>query len=67
METLSKAGTVVDYQYITDMREVAQAGIMSTPALTVSGAVVVKGQVPAANQLEMMLLQAIDKVKDKKA
>lgn len=66
MGTLSKAGIMVDYQYITDMREVAQAGIISTPALTVSGTVVVKGQVPAANQLEKMLLQAIEKARDAK-
>lgn len=67
METLSKAGTMVDYQYITDMKEVAQAGIISTPVLTVSGAVVIKGQVPAASQLEQVLIQAISKAKGNKS
>lgn len=66
METLSRAGVMVDYQYITDMKEIARSGIISTPALTVSGAVVVLGQVPAASQLEKVLFQAIEKARDPK-
>ncbi len=67
LETLSRAGIPVDYQYITDTAEAARAGIISPPALTVSGALVVFGQVPSGNQLEKALLQAIDKAKGNKA
>jgi small redox-active disulfide protein 2 len=63
-EILSRAGIPADYQYITDMREIARAGIITTPALAVSGTVILMGQVPAENQLEKILLRAIDKGKD---
>ncbi len=60
-ETLSRAGIPVDYDYVTDMREIARAGILSTPALAVAGTVILKGQVPEEHRLQNMLLQSIEK------
>ena len=65
-ETLSRAGIPVDYDHVTDMREIARAGILSTPALTVAGTVILKGIVPEEHILEKDLLQAIEKAKTKK-
>jgi small redox-active disulfide protein 2 len=65
-ETLSRTGTPVDYDYVTDMREIARAGILSTPALAVGGTVIIKGRVPEEDKLERMLLQAIEKTKSSK-
>ena len=39
----------------------ARAGILSTPALAVAGTVILKGQVPEAQRLQSILLQAIEK------
>ena len=63
MEILSRSGIQADYQHVTDMREIARAGIISTPALAVDGKVILKGQVPEENRLEGMLLQAIEKAR----
>jgi hypothetical protein len=60
-ETLSRAEKPVDYEYVTDMREIARAGVMSTPALAVAGTVIIKAQVPEEHRLRTMLLEAIDK------
>ena len=59
-DILSRQGLRVDYQYITDMRETALAGIITTPALVVAGKVVLSGQVPAEKHLESIFLKAID-------
>ncbi len=61
MRILSRSGIQADYQHVTDMREIAGAGIVSIPALAVDGKVILKGQVPEENRLEGILLQAIEK------
>lgn len=60
---LSRERLRVDYQHITDMREIAGAGILGTPALAVAGTVVTSGQVLPEKQLEKALLEAIDAAK----
>jgi hypothetical protein len=62
-DILTRAGLLVDYQHITDLRELSRAGIISTPALAVNDKVILTGQVPAENRLETILLQAIEKAK----
>jgi hypothetical protein len=56
---LTRENIGADYQHITDMREIARAGIMGTPAVMVNGSIILSGHVPAENQLERMLLAAI--------
>lgn len=57
---LSRQGLRVDYQYITDTRDISLAGIILTPALVVAGKLVLSGQVPAENHLESMVMKALD-------
>ena len=63
-DILSRAGIPADYQHVTDMREIAAAGIMSTPALAVSGKLILSGRVPDEKNMEKMLLEAIGKKKE---
>lgn len=59
-EILSHARIRADYQLVTDMREVAQAGVMMTPAIAVNGRMVLQGQVPLEADLEKMLVIALE-------
>ena len=56
---LTRESIMVDYQYIMDMREIARAGIISTPTLMVNGSILLSGRVPAEKEMEKMLLSAI--------
>ena len=44
-----------DVDYITDVGEIASAGIMSTPALVVDGKLLASGRVPRKKELERWL------------
>ncbi len=59
-DILARRSLGVDYQYVTDMREIIRAGIMETPALVVNGSKLLSGRVPADKELERMLLAAIN-------
>jgi len=65
-QILSRHGLRVDYQYLTDLKEIARAGIFATPALVVAGDMVVSGRVPSEKDLEDFLLKAIDKAEGEK-
>ncbi len=45
-----------DILYVTDMAEIMQAGIMSTPALMVNGKVKVMGRVPKLKEIKQIIL-----------
>lgn len=62
-QILSQHGLRVDYQYLTDMREIARAGILSAPALVIAGTMILAGRVPSEKELETMLLKALDHAK----
>ena len=51
-EAVSALNLTADIEYVTDMRKIAQYGIMSTPALVINGKTVSMGKVlkPAAVQ-----------------
>ncbi len=59
-DILSKAGIRADYLHVENTRETAQAGVIATPALSVDGRIILAGQVPSPDQLEKMLLAALD-------
>lgn len=59
-DILSKAGIKADYLLVGDIRETARAGIITTPALTVNGKTILAGRVPSRNDLEKLLLTALD-------
>lgn len=44
-----------DILYITDMAQIMQAGIMSTPALMVNGKVKVMGRVPKLKEVKQII------------
>lgn len=45
MKALSDSGKSADFEYVTDMGRIAEAGIMATPALEVNGRIVSSGKV----------------------
>lgn len=63
---LARESIGVDYQYVTDINEIARAGIMGTPALMVNGAVLLSGHLPEEKQLEEILLAVIKPTSEKK-
>jgi len=67
MQVLSREGLRVDYQYVTDLSEIARAGIITIPALVVAGSVILSGQVLPEKQLQRILLKAIETAKDVRA
>ncbi|WP_172134971.1 thioredoxin family protein [Adlercreutzia sp. ZJ473] len=50
-----KPGRTVNVEYVTDPIAIAEAGIMSTPALLVDGKVVSQGKVLTAAEIEGLL------------
>lgn len=58
MEVIAAKGLNVDYQYVTDVREIAAAGILGSPALAINGKIVAVGNVPSRAQLEKILAEA---------
>jgi len=60
MQVLSREGLRVDYQHVTDVSEIARAGVITIPALVVAGSVILSGHVLPEKQLQRILLKAID-------
>jgi small redox-active disulfide protein 2 len=52
---LSEGAFEADLEYVTDLLEVAEAGIMRTPALVVDGELVLSGRVPRKRELRKLL------------
>ena len=47
----------IDYEFekVTDIMKIMEAGVMSTPALVVDGVVKMTGRVPSADELKKLL------------
>jgi len=54
-EAVKELNAQVDVLYITDMAEIMQTGIMSTPALMVNGKVKSTGRVPKIKEIKKMI------------
>jgi predicted DsbA family dithiol-disulfide isomerase len=52
---LSENAIEADFEYVTDLTEIAKAGIMRTPALVIDGKVAAAGRVPRKKELIKML------------
>lgn len=52
---LKNRGLSVEAEYVTDLKEIAAAGVMSTPALVVNGQVVSMGRVLSEADVEALL------------
>ncbi|GAB4382601.1 thioredoxin family protein [Albidovulum sp.] len=51
-ETAAKLGIEVEVEKVTDPRQIAMAGVMSTPGISVDGKLVHAGGLPDAAKLE---------------
>ena len=54
-EVVSQLGIDAEVKYITDMEQIMQAGIMSTPALIINGVVVSTGRVPKPKEIKKLI------------
>jgi small redox-active disulfide protein 2 len=54
-EVAKARGAAVNLQKITDIRDVARYGVMSTPGVVIDGKVVHVGSVPARAEVEQWL------------
>ncbi len=54
-EVASELGIETEVKYITDMDQIMQAGIMSTPALIIDGAVKSTGRVLKTKEIKKLL------------
>jgi len=60
-EAIRLSGTVAQVETVNDMIEVAKAGIISTPAITINNRVVASGRVPKVQDLVTILINAATK------
>lgn len=54
-EAVANLNLTAEILHITDPIEIAKRGVMSTPALTINGKVVSKGQVISPEQIQSLL------------
>jgi len=55
-EAIAHLGLEATVEKVTDVREIAGFGVMTTPALVVDGAVRLVGRVSSAHEIERLLL-----------
>ncbi len=56
-EAVVLAGVEAQVRHVTDYREIAARGVMSTPGLAIDGKVVSTGRVPNAGDIATWLLE----------
>ena len=56
-EAVAMAGVEAEVRHITDYREIAAHGVMSTPGLVIDGRVVSVGRVPSAGDIAVWLAE----------
>ena len=54
-DAAAKLSVAVDVEKVTDYAEIAMAGVISTPGISIDGKLVHSGGLPAAEALEMWL------------
>ena len=54
-QAVTNLNLTADVSHITDPVEIAMRGVMSTPAMTINGKVVSKGQVISPEQIQSLL------------
>ena len=57
-EAVRLSGTDAQVEAVSDMIEIAKAGIMSTPAIAIDGRIVVRGRAPKVQELVALLATA---------
>jgi small redox-active disulfide protein 2 len=54
-EAVAMAGVEAEVLHVTDFREIAARGVMSTPGLVIDGKVVSAGRIPSAGDIALWL------------
>ncbi len=54
-EAIGMAGVEAEVRHVTDYREIASRGVMSTPGLVIDGRIVSTGRVPSAGDIALWL------------
>jgi small redox-active disulfide protein 2 len=54
-EVVQAAGIEAEIRHVTDYREIASRGVLSTPGLVIDGVVVLAGRVPTREQVAAWL------------
>lgn len=56
-EAATIAGVEAEVIHVTDMREIARRGVMSTPGLVIDGTLVSAGRIPSAGDIATWLTE----------
>jgi len=56
-DAAAKLGVEVEVEKVTDAKDIAMAGVMSTPGIAIDGKLVHAGGVPSSEKLETWLAQ----------
>jgi len=54
-KALSELAVQADVEKVTDIQQIIQRGVMSTPALVIDGTVVLQGKNPTVEQLKHLI------------
>jgi small redox-active disulfide protein 2 len=56
-EAIAMAGIAAEIRHVTDYREIAARGVMSTPGLVIDGRIMSTGRIPNAGDIATWLLE----------
>ncbi len=54
-EVVQETGTDADFEKVSDVNQIAKAGVMLTPALMIDGDIKAAGKVPSKQELTKMI------------
>jgi len=59
--TVAKLGVDAEVIHVSDIDEILEYGVMSTPALVINGKIWGSGRIPSEGEMERLLRQALNK------
>ena len=58
-KALAELSLTADVEKVTDIQQIIQRGVMSTPALVIDGKVVMQGKIPTVQQLKELITRTV--------
>jgi small redox-active disulfide protein 2 len=55
MKAIAELAVTAEVEKVTDIQQIVQRGVMSTPALVIDGTVVLQGKSPTVEQLKELI------------